>query len=121
MAYVRMVNTRSQGYPKTVPPKCVVTLFRLPRVLLISGNAFINFNRRFKILYLFGHPRANRVFSKLQGPQYYFTENFRCNLKFYESKNLSDSSLHLNFASQNCRFPFYTKNSQTWGVKCVTI
>ena len=37
----------------------------------------------------FGHSRATDVFSKLQGLQYYFPDNFRCNLKFYESKNFS--------------------------------
>ena len=34
-------------------------------------------------LYLFGHPRATWVFSKLQGLQQKFPENFSCNLKFY--------------------------------------
>ena len=28
------------------------------------------------------------------GPQHYFPENFRCNFRFYESANFSDSSLH---------------------------
>ena len=37
----------------------------------------------------FGHSRATDVFSKLQELQYYFPDNFRCNLKFYESKNFS--------------------------------
>ena len=34
------------------------------------------------------------IFSKLQGLQYYFPENFRCKLKFFESDHFSDSSLH---------------------------
>ena len=34
------------------------------------------------------------IFSKLQGLQYYFPENFKCKLKFYESEHFSDSSLH---------------------------
>ena len=38
--------------------------------------------------------------------QYYFPENFSCNLKYYESKNFSDSSLHHTFESENFRFPF---------------
>ena len=55
-----------------------------------------------KKIYLFGHPRATWVFSKLQGIQYYFPENFTSyNLKFYESDNFSDSSLHRIFGSEN--------------------
>ena len=52
--------------------------------------------------------------------RYYFPENFRSNLKFYESKNLSDSSLHCIFESENFTFPLATKNSFSWGVKCET-
>ena len=51
-------------------------------------------------------------FSKLQGLQYYFPQNFRCKLLFYESENFSDSSLHHIVEFEN----FY-KNRQTWGVK----
>ena len=56
--------------------------------------------------------------SKLQGLQYYFSENFRCNLTYSESENFSDSSLHHIFESENFRLPFFTKNSLTWGMKC---
>ena len=50
---------------------------------------------RYKIVtYLFGHPRGTWVFSKLQGLQNYFPENFRCNLSFYECENFSDSYLN---------------------------
>ena len=35
--------------------------------------------------------------SKLQGLQYYFPENFRCNLTYYEGENFSDSSLYHTF------------------------
>ena len=56
--------------------------------------------------------------SELQGLQYYFPENFRCSLTSYESQNFSDSSLHHIFVSENFRFPFCTKNSPTWAVKC---
>ena len=52
----------------------------------------------------------------LQGLQHYFPENFSCNLKFYESDNFSDSSLHRILGSENFRFPFTKKNSLTWGV-----
>ena len=47
-----------------------------------------------------------------------FLENFRYNFKFYKSENFSDSSLHRIFESENFRFPFPTKNSLTWGLKC---
>ena len=52
--------------------------------------------------YLFGHPRETWVFSKLQGIQYHFPENFTSyNLKFYDSDNFSDSSLHRILGSEN--------------------
>ena len=71
--------------------------------------------RRYKNLHLFGHPRGTWVFSKLQGLQYYFAENFRCNLTFYESE---DFSVHNILESKNFRFPFSKKNSVSWVVKC---
>ena len=55
--------------------------------------------------------------SKLQGLRYYFPVNFRCNFKFYEKENFSDSSLRRIFESENFRFPFSTKNSLTWGLR----
>ena len=64
-----------------------------------------------KKLYLFGHPRATLVFSKLQGIQYHFPENFSCNLKLYDSevRIFSDSSLHRIFDSENFR-PLSSRN-----------
>ena len=89
------------------------TFFRLSRVLLdllkciLSGS--IN-------LYLFGRPKATWVFYKLQGLQFYFPENLRCNLTYFESEKFSDSSFHYIFDSENSRFSFFsTKISQTWG------
>ena len=55
---------------------------------------------------------------KLQGLQYYVSEKFRCNVKFYESENFSDSSLHHILESENFRFLLSKKNSVTWVVKC---
>ena len=66
-------------------------------------------------LHLFGHPRATEDFSKLLGLQYYFPENFRCNLTFYESDNFSNSSLHRIFESENFRFP--NLGSEMWKIK----
>ena len=49
------------------------------------------------------------AFSKLLELQYYFPENFRCNLTFYESDNVSNSSLHLISESENFRFPQFLR------------
>ena len=49
--------------------------------------------------------------------EYYFPENFRCNLTFNESENFSDSSLYHILESENFRFPFSKKNGVTWIVK----
>ena len=54
---------------------------------------------------------------KLQGLQYYFPENFRCNLTYYESGDFYNSSLHHLFESENFRFSFLTKNSLIWRMK----
>ena len=62
--------------------------------------------------------QGNLSLSKLQGLQYYFPENFRCNLKYYEMEKFSDSSLHHIFESENFGLPFFTKNNLTWRVKC---
>ena len=72
-------------------------------------------------MYLFGLAMVTWVFSKLQGLQYYFPENSRCNLKLYEREDFPDSSLHYISESENVRFPFSKKNSLTWGVKCVKV
>ena len=40
-------------------------------------------------------------------------------ITYYESENFSDSSLHHIFESENVWFPFCTKNSLTWAVKCI--
>ena len=66
---------------------------------------------------MFGHPRRTWVFWKLQGLQYYFPENFRCNLTYYESKNFTDSFLHHIFESKILGCLFSTKNIITCGVK----
>ena len=55
---------------------------------------------------------------KLQDLQYYFPENFRCNLTYYESKNFPDSPFRHIFEYENIRFSFYsTKNSLSWVIK----
>ena len=41
------------------------------------------------------------------GFQYFFAENFTCNLTFYESVNLSNSSQRRIFESEHFRFLFY--------------
>ena len=63
--------------------------------------------------------RGTGVFSKLQGLEYYFPENFRGNLTYYKSETFSNSSLHITFLNaQILGFLFSTKNSLTWEVKC---
>ena len=56
--------------------------------------------------------------SKLQGLQYHFPENFRCNLAHYEKENFL-IPLSITFLNPKILgFLFPTKNSLTWGVKC---
>ena len=86
------------------------SFFRISRVLWDLRGLYY--------FYQFGHPRGTWIFTKLQGIQYYFAENFRCNLTYYESENFSDSSLHHIFESENFRFSFCTKSSLTLAVKC---
>ena len=44
-----------------------------------------------------------------KGLRIIFPQNLRCNFKFYESKNFSDSSPHRLLESENFRFPSSTK------------
>ena len=67
------------------------TLFRPSRVVLDLYKYIL----RGVVKICIGHPKGTRVFSKLQGLQYYFPEDFGCILTFYESENYSDSSLRL--------------------------
>ena len=70
-------------------------------------------------MYLLGHPMTtSKSPFKLKGEQYCFLENLRCNFMFYKSKNFSDSSFCRSLECENFRFPFSTKNSLTWRVKC---
>ena len=62
---------------------------------------------------LFGHPRGTRVFSKLQGLQRYFLENFKCNLTNYESENFPESSPDNSLDPKILGVLFSTKNSLT--------
>ena len=53
---------------------------------------------------------ALSIFELLQGLQYYFPKNYRCNLTYHESENFSDSSLNHMSKSEHFRFPlFYEK------------
>ena len=58
-----------------------------------------------------------RLFEITKGSVFYFPENFRCNFKFYESENFSDSPLYRISKCENFRFPFSTKNRLTWVLK----
>ena len=50
--------------------------------------------------------------------QYYFPENFRCNLALYESEVFFDSSLHHIFESNHFRFSFPYEKQPNLGLKC---
>ena len=41
------------------------------------------------------------------GIQYYFPENIRSNLTYYQGENFSDSSSHQMFEPENFRFAFF--------------
>ena len=72
----------------------------------------IHSKRHKKNLYLFGHPPIHggtSVFSKLLGFQYYFPENVRCNLTYYESENFTITFLN----PKILRSLFSTKNTLT--------
>ena len=58
------------------------------------------------------------LFEITRASVFYFPENFRCNFKFYESENFSDSNLYRIFECENFRFPFSTNNRLTWVLKC---
>ena len=76
----------------------------------------------YKIFYLSGHPMGTWAFSKLQGlRQFYFPENFRCDLAYYEGGIFFLIPLSITFFNPKIfGFLFCTKNSLTWGVKCET-
>ena len=76
---------------------------RFPPLEMHSTNAL-------KFVSVRSFPRGTSIFAKLQGLEYYFPENFRCNLTNYESESFSDSSLHRFFESDNFRFPFFLQN-----------
>ena len=59
------------------------------------------------------------VFSKLQGLQSYFPENFGRILKYKESKTFFIPLSMIAFSNPKVLgFPFSTKNNFTWGEKC---
>ena len=91
------------------------TLFRLSRLEMHSKWCY-NICICSVIL---GELKSFRNYKSLQALQYYFPENVRCNLTFYESENFSDSSLHHILESENFRFPFHfsKKNCVTWVIK----
>ena len=78
----------------------------------------MNSKRRYKNLYLFYHPRGAWIFSNYKDLSIIFSKMLDAILKFYESENFSDSSFQRIFESENFGFPFSTKNSLTWGLKC---
>ena len=107
--------SRSRGTQPRFPPKCVENTFSLIQSTFKSLE--MHSKRRYKSCIcsvVLGQPQS---FRNHLGPQYYFPENFRCNFRFYESENFSDSSLHRIIESENFRFLFSTKNRLTWGTE----
>ena len=66
----------------------------------------MHYKRRYKICICSVILGELEFFSKFQGHEYYFPENFRCNFPNYESETFSDFTLHYIFKSENFRFPF---------------
>ena len=95
------------GTQRRFPSKYISfkTLFRLFRVLLDLQKCILS-----------GAYETGTCSFILEELQYYFLQNFRCNLTYYEIENFSDSSFHHTFKSENSRFLFCTKNSLTWAV-----
>ena len=107
---------QTRGTQRRFPPKCIENTFSLIQSTFRSLEMYSK--RRYKSCICSVVLGQLESFRNHLGPQYYFPENFRCNFRFYESENFSDSSLHRIFESENFRFPFSTKNRLTWGLKC---
>ena len=104
----------NRGTQRWFPPKTLKALFRLSRVLLdlkkytLSGTIkFVSVLSSQGTFSLFEITRASVFFPK----------NFRCNAMYYESDNVSDSSLHHIFNPKIIGFLFFAKNSLVGGVK----
>ena len=70
----------------------------------------VHSKRRYKIFICSVILGQLESFPNYMGSQYYFPENFRCNLKFYKLGSFSDSSLHRIFKSEkNLGFLFRQK------------
>ena len=85
-------------------PITLKTLFKLSRVLLDLKKCTLS--GTIKFLSVWSSLANLRSVQNLRGLQYYFLENFRCNLKLYKGENFFDSSLHYFFESENARFLF---------------
>ena len=104
-----------RGTQRRFPPKCIEHTFSPMQSTFKSLE--LHSTRRYKSCTCSVVLGQLESFRNYLGPQYYFSENFRCNFRFYESENFSDSSLHRIFESENFRFSFSTKNRLTWGLK----
>ena len=116
VSYVMLLSS-CQGHPTTAS-------FQLPIQKAIQStlrSLEMHYKRRCKIGISSVILGERLSLSKLQGPQCYFIEKFRCTRTFYESENFSDFSLHNIFESGNKRFSFSTKIRQKWERKCEKI
>ena len=105
--------SRLRGTQLRFPPKCIANTIQA--IQSIFRALEINSKRCNDFFFVRSSQGKLNLF-ELQGPQYYFLENFRPNFMFQESDNFSDPDLHRIFQSENVRFPFSTKNSLTWGL-----
>ena len=101
-------NCRKTGAPNDgFLLRTLKTLFSLARVLSVLYDLEMHSKRGYKICIfsvILGELESFRNF--MQGFEYYFLENFRCYLTYYEREAFSDSSLHHIFESENFRFRF---------------
>ena len=116
------LNNYSQGYATTVFSSFSLSLFRLFRAIQSTFRSPEKHSkRRYKICICLVTLEKLEAFRNFESFSIIFPKNSRYNLTFYESENCSNSLLRQIFDSENFRFPFFTKNSLSWGVKCAKL
>ena len=105
----------SRDTQRWFPPKCIENTFEAIQSTFRSLG--MHSKRRYKICICSVVQGQLESFRNYKGLLLFFRK-FRCNFKFYESENFSDSSLNRIFESENIRVPFSTKNRLTWVLKC---
>ena len=109
-------NCYFRGTRRRFSPKCIENTFQSIQSTFISLE--VHSKRRYKIYICSVILGQLESFPNYMGSQYYFPENFRCNLKFYEVRIFSDSSLHSIFKSEKNLGFLFRQKQPTWEVKC---